>query len=476
MGIVLLNDDFLLTTDWAKRLFHEHAEHMPIIDYHCHLVPAEICEDKGYENLAQVWLYDNGFGDHYKWRLLRANGTPESVIRGDDDYAKYLAFVDALQKAPGNPIYEWSHLELRRVFGIDLQITRANAQEIWDRANVLLATPEFHAKGLIKKFNVKCICTTDDPASDLAYHKRLAAEEEQNNGFRVLPTFRPDGLMGIDAPGFPTYIAKLAEATGAAVSDWKSLKAAAEARVEYFHEVGGRLADHGANTFYFTPASDDAVDGIVRRALSGEAVTPEEVGEYQTALTLALMAAYERHNWVLQIHGNCFRNDSTLGFEQCGPDCGFDSVGDQPDFVFQLKRLFDAAQQAGALPRIILYSLNDTDWLAAASLCGSFQGGCKMRMQFGNAWWFNDTLSGMEKQITMFAEQGLLGNFTGMLTDSRSFLSYPRHEYFRRVLCRVLGRWVEEGKLPDDDAFLGAIVEDVCYNNAYTYFGFFDAE
>ena len=469
---MLLNDDCMLTSEWARKLYHGHAEHMPIIDYHCHLVPQEIFEDKGYENLAQVWLYDQGFGDHYKWRLLRANGTDESVIRGDDDYAKFLAFVDALQKAPGNPIYEWSHLELKRVFGIDLTINRANAKEIWDRAGALLATPEFHAKGIIRKFDVRCLCTTDDPASDLSWHRRLA-EQEAENGFKVLPTFRPDRLMGIDASGFASYVRSMGASSGVEVSDWESLKAAACARVDYFHEVGGRLADHGANSFYFTPASDEAVDAIVRKALAGEVPSAKEVGEYQTALTLALMEAYERHGWVLQIHANCFRNDSTVGFEACGPDCGFDSVGDQADIAYQFKLLFDAAQQRGGLPRCILYSLNPTDWMALASLAGSFQGGCKQRFHLGCAWWFNDTFDGMKTQLTTCATQGLLGNFPGMLTDSRSFLSYPRHEYFRRVLCHTIGEWVEMGRLPEDEEFLGGLVEDICYNNAHEYFGFF---
>ena len=473
---MLLNDDFLLTTPWAKRLFHDHAEKMPIIDYHCHLVPQEICEDKGYDNLAQVWLYDNGFGDHYKWRLLRANATPESVIRGDDDYAKYLAFVDALQEAAGNPIYEWSHLELRRVFGIDLTINRKNAKEIWDRANALLATPEYHAKGLIKKFNVKCICTTDDPISDLAFHKRLAAEEKQN-GFRVLPTFRPDDLLGIELLSFVDYCKTLTEVSGVRVTDFATLKEAASQRVQYFHEVGGRLADHGANTFYFRPATDEEVSAIVAKRLEGAELTEDEVNVYQTAMTLHLMAEYAKHNWTMQVHGNCFRNDSTKQFETIGANVGCDSAGDQPDFVFQFKCLLDAAEQADSLPKMILFSLNDADWLALSSLCGSFQGGeLKNRIQFGNAWWFNDTFSGMKKQLTMFAEHGLLGNFTGMLTDSRSFLSYPRHEYFRRVLCNVIGEWVERGQLPEDEEFLGKLVEDVSYNNAHEYFGFFEDE
>ena len=471
---MLLNDDFLLTTPWAKRLYHDYAEKMPIIDYHCHLVPQEICEDKGYDNLAQVWLYDGGFGDHYKWRLLRANATPESVIRGDDDYAKYLSFVDALQKGVGNPIYEWSHLELRRVFGIDLQINRENAKEIWDRANALLATPEYHAKGLIKKFNVKCICTTDNPADTLEYHKQLK-EQEAENGFRVLPTFRPDDLLGIELDSFVDYCKTLTEVSGVRVTDFETLKAAAAQRVQYFHEVGGRLADHGANTFYFRPATDEAVARAVAKRLEGEALTEEEVGEYQTAMTLFLMGEYAKRGWTMQVHGNCFRNDSSTSFAAIGKDAGFDSVGDQPDFVYQVKRLLDEAEKRGGLPKMILYSLNDADWLALASLCGSFQGGeVKNRVQFGNAWWFNDTFSGMKRQLTMFAEQGLLGNFTGMLTDSRSFLSYPRHEYFRRVLCNVLGELVERGQAPEDEPLLGGLVQDVCYNNAHEYFGFFD--
>ena len=471
---MLLGDDFLLTTPWAKKLYHGHAENMPIIDYHCHLDPQQIFEDKHFKNLTEVWLFDHGAGDHYKWRLMRANGTPEELITGDgDDYAKYLEFVKAIEAAPGNPVYEWSHAELRRVFDIDLTICQKNAQAIWDAANAKIAEPWFSAKGLIKKFDVRCVCTTDNPASDLTWHRKLA-DQEAENGFKVLPTFRPDDLLGIEKDSFASYAQELSRVSGIEVKDFDSLKAAAAQRVEFFHGVGGRLADHGANEFRFCPASDETVAAIVSKRLAGGELTAQEVDEYQTAMTLFLMGEYERRGWTLQIHGNCFRNDSTVGFKKIGVDAGFDSVGAQPDFVVQLKGLFDAAQQAGSLPKTIVYSLNDTDWLALASLCGSFQGGVKQRMQFGNAWWFNDNFSGMKKQLTMMAEQGLLANFTGMLTDSRSFLSYPRHEYFRRVLCHVLGEWVEMGRLPEDEEYLGKIVEDVCYNNAHDYFGFFE--
>ena len=470
---MLLNDDFLLTTDWAKKLFHGHAEHMPIIDYHCHLDPQQIYEDKHFENLTEVWLYDHGAGDHYKWRLLRANGTEEEYITGAGDaYTKYLEFVKAVERAVGNPIYEWSHAELRRVFGIDLTINQKNAKAIWDAANEQIARPDFSAKGLIRKFDVRCICTTDNPASDLKWHK-LLAEQEGENGFKVLPTFRPDDLLGIELDSFVAYCKTLTEVSGIAVSGYASLKAAAAQRVDFFHEVGGRLADHGMNTFFFNPAPEDAIAAIVAKKLAGGTLSDDEVGQYQTAMTLFLFGEYEKRGWTVQLHANCFRNDSTRDFHAIGKDAGFDSVGVQPDLAIQLKALFDAAQLAGALPKVIVYSLNDSDWLALASLCGSFQGGVKQRMQFGNAWWFNDTFSGMKKQLTMFAEQGLLANFTGMLTDSRSFLSYPRHEYFRRVLCNLLGELVEMGRLPEDEEYLGGIVEDVCYNNAHSYFGFF---
>ncbi len=471
---MLLNDDFLLSTEWARRLYHGHAEKMPIIDYHCHLVPAEIHANRSYENLAQVWLYDNGFGDHYKWRLMRANGTPESVIRGGDDYAKYLAFVDGVERAVGNPIYEWSHLELRRFFDIDLTICRKNAEAIWERANALLATPEFTAKRLIQRMNVTCVCTTDDPVSDLAYHKLLAAEEGEN-GFKVLPTFRPDGLMGIDGAGFVEYVDKLSDVSGVEVVDWPTLKQAAAQRVSFFHEAGGRLADHGMNSFVFCPASDEVVDDIVCRVLNDEGCTAAEAAAYQSALTLFLMGEYEARGWTLQLHMNCFRNDSSKNFVALGADAGFDTVGDQPDMVYQVKRLLDAAESADALPCCILYSLNEADWMGLASLAGAFQcSPARPKIQFGCAWWFNDTFTGIKKQLTMAAEQGLLGNFAGMLTDSRSFLSYPRHEYFRRVLCHTIGEWVELGRLPEDEEYLGGIVEDICYNNAHSYFGFFE--
>ncbi len=469
---MLLNDDFLLTTEWAKKLFHNHAKDMPIIDYHCHLSPEEIWENKAFGNLAQIWISKDGIGDHYKWRLMRAAGVPEELITGKgDDHEKFLAYVKTMEQAPGNPIYEWSHLELRRYFGIDDVICQDNAESIWERANAKIALDDFRPRNLIRNSKVTALCTTDDPASDLAYHKKLA--EVDDLGFKVLPTFRPDGLMGIDRPEFAAYCDQISEVSGADAHSFAGICKAAAQRVEYFHAVGGRLADHGMDTVHFVSAEPAELESIVARRLAGETLTATEVAQYQTALCLELMRLYYEHDWVLQLHMNALRNTNTQGFTTLGRDNGFDSAGDQPDLSGEVAPYLDAAAQAGTLPRVILYSLNENDWLGLASLMQSFQGGRKQKLQLGCAWWFNDQFDGMKKQITMFAQQSLLANFTGMLTDSRSLMSYPRHEYFRRVLCHTIGEWVEQGRLPEDEAYLGKIVEDICYNNAHDYFGFF---
>lgn len=470
---MLLNDDFLLTNDWAKKLFHDHAEGMPIIDYHCHLSPKEIWENEKFGNLAEIWLCKDGAGDHYKWRLMRAAGVPEELISGDgDDYEKFLAYVKTIEQAPGNPIYEWSHLELRRFFGIEDVICEKNAQSIWERANEKIASDDFRPRELIRSSKVKALCTTDDPADDLAYHKKLA--EVEDLGFKVLPTYRPDGLMGIDRPDFAAYLDRISEVSGTDAHSFKGIVAAAAQRVDYFHSVGGRLADHGMDSVHFAPAEPAELEDIVARRLAGEEVSAEDVAKYQTAVCLELMRMYAEHDWTLQLHMNALRNSNSAGFTKLGRDTGFDSAGDQPNLSAEVAPFLDSAAQKDALPRIILYSLNENDWLGLVSLMASFQGGCKQKLQLGCAWWFNDQFDGMKKQITMFAQQSLLANFTGMLTDSRSFLSYPRHEYFRRVLCHTIGEWVEQGRLPEDEEYLGKIVEDICYNNAHDYFGFFE--
>lgn len=471
---MLLEDDFLLQSQWGKKLFHNHAKKMPILDYHCHLDPKEIYENKNYDNLTKIWLNDNGNGDHYKWRLLRANGTEERFITGEgDDYTKFLEFVKAVEKAIGNPIYEWSHLELKRYFGIDLTINQENAKTIWDRANALLSKDDFRPRQLIQKMNVHLVATTDDPISSLDYHKQLM-DEEDKNGFKVLPTFRPDMIMDIENVDFLTYIDKLSEISGISITSYEDFKKALEQRVQYFHEVGGRLSDHGLNTFYFQKATRKEIEEIFNNRLNSRSLTNEDVVKFQSAIQIYLMSLYVKYNWTMQLHMNAFRNDSEKSLKTIGVNAGFDSIGDQTTLAREVVKLLSEAELQDVIPKTILYSLNPNDWLTLSTLMGSFQGGMIQKIHLGCAWWFNDTREGMQTQLTTYAQQSLLANFVGMLTDSRSLLSYPRHEYFRRVLCDLIGEWVEHGRVPEDEKYLGQIIEDICYNNAYKYFGFFD--
>lgn len=470
---MFIDEKFLLNNKVSQELFNDYAKDQPIIDYHCHLSPDDIYNNRNYDNLTQVWLNDKGVGDHYKWRLLRANGVPEELISGNgDDHEKFLAFVKTLEKAIGNPIYEWSHLELRRYFGIDLVINEENAEEIWSRANEKLQSPEFKPKKMIENMNVRVVCTTDDPVSDLSTHKKLA---EENNKFKVLPTFRPDKTWTITSADYANYVQKISEVSGIKISNFSDFKKALAQRVDYFHSVGGRLADQGLNSYYYAAATDDKLNRIFIRALSGEhEFTDLEVNQFTTAIQLCLMSEYTKHNWVMQMHINALRNDSSTILDNVGVDAGGDSMGDQVSLASNIVHLLDDAQSSNVLPKAILYSLNPNDWTPLATAIQSFQGGMVQKLQLGCAWWFNDTFEGMKEQLTVMAEQSLLANFTGMLTDSRSFLSYPRHEYFRRVLCQLIGEWVEQGRIPNDTNYLGKIIEDICYNNAHEYFGFFD--
>lgn len=469
---MFLDQDFLLETETAKKLFHDHAEKMPIIDYHCHLNPQEIYEDKHFDDLAQLWLFDHGAGDHYKWRLMRTAGVDEALITGDGaPYDKFLAFARAMESAAGNPIFEWSNLELRRFFGIDLFLCENNAPKIWEMANAKLGPNGLSARQLMKMMNVQLVCTTDDPADDLKWHK-LLKEQEKENGFRVLPTLRPDKLMNVSDAGFEACLEKLAYAAGMDIQNFDDLKNVIASRVDFFHGIGGRLADHGLNTFYYIPTTDEEAEAIFEKRMAKEELSETEIRKYQSWLQKYLMKLYKEHDWTLQMHMNVFRNASDLNFAAQGPDHGFDSAGTQSDLVEQVKSLLNDAQKADALPRMIFYSLNPNDSLPLATLIQSFQGGGKQRMALGAAWWVNDTYSGMVQQLVDYSQQSLLGNFTGMLTDSRSFLSYPRHEYFRRILCNFIGNLVKQGRLPEDEQYLGKLVEDISYNNANTYFGF----
>ncbi|WP_040537773.1 glucuronate isomerase [Lentilactobacillus parafarraginis] len=474
--MTLLNDDFLLTTPMAKKLFHDHASKMPIIDFHCHLDPKEIYENKNYDNITDIWIYQNGFGDHYKWRLMRANGVPEKLITGDgDDYDKFMAWAGTIEKAIGNPLYEWTHLELRRFFGINDVFNRKSAPAIWKKANELLKTDDFKPRSLIRNSDVKVVCTTDDPASDLKYHKLLKKEEDQN-GFKVLPAMRPDKAFNLQADTYDEYLGQLADVSDVKVTSFKTLVAALKQRFEYFRSLGGKLSDHGLNFFHYVPATEGEMDAIIEKARSNQPLSDTDVDKYQTMLVEALMKLNKEFGWTMQFHMNATRNANKPMFKQYGPDGGFDSMGTQPDLAQEFMKLLIEMQTHNELPRMILYSLNPNDWMQLATGMGDFQQDGVQKIQLGAAWWFNDTFDGMKRQLTIMAEQSLLPNFVGMLTDSRSFLSYPRHEYFRRVLCNVIGEWEARGQVPDDEDYLGKIVEDISYNNAHDQFGFFDKD
>lgn len=463
-----LNDDFLLSTDLAKTLFHNHAKTMPIIDYHCHLDPREIYEDRPFANLTEAWLY----GDHYKWRLMRANGIAEERITGSaSDYDRFAAWAETVPSTVGNPLYSWTHLELRRFFDIDTLLNAQSAPDIWERANARLQQPDFTRRGLIARSNVKILCTTDDPADDLEYHRLLAEEESR---FAVLPTFRPDKALNIDADGFPDWIERLEQACGRSVSSFAALADALDERVSFFHARGCRLSDHALDTLKYAHADSDALEAIFAKRLAGEPLSPHEVTAYRTELLLRLIAAYTKQGWTMQLHLHAYRNNNTPMFRKLGPDTGYDALNDLP-LTEALSSLLDRAESGSGLPKTILYSLNPGDYPALLALMGCYQKDTPGKMQLGSGWWYNDTRSGMRRQITLLAENGLLPRFVGMLTDSRSFLSYTRHEYFRRVLCDWFGELAQRGEAPDDPELLGAVVRDIAYGNASAYFGFGEA-
>lgn len=461
---MFLNDDFLLTTEMARKLFHNHAKQMPIVDFHCHLIPEEIYEDGKFANLTEAWLK----GDHYKWRLMRANGVAERLITGDgDDFDKFFAWAGTIEKSLGNPLYVWTHLELKRFFGIDLILNRETAREIYDRANALLATDAFSRRNLIRNMNVKVICTTDDPTDDLHFHELMKSE----TAFTVIPAFRPDKALNIDQAGYAAWIAKLATVSGVAITGFADIIEALKLRVDFFHSMGGRLSDHALDVVTYEDATAAELDAIVARALAGDILSTTEIAQYRTAVLKGLMRIYHAKGWTMQYHIHALRNINTPMFGKLGADTGYDGTNDRA-IAEPLAKLFDAMESEDSVPKTMLYSLNPNDWLVLATLMQSYQKDVVQKMQLGGAWWHNDTRNGMRAQLSVFAEVSLLSNFVGMLTDSRSFLSYPRHEYFRRVLCELVGEWSELGEIPDDEAQLGKMVEDISYNNASTYFGF----
>lgn len=462
---MFLNDDFLLTTPMAKTLFHNHASKMPIIDYHCHLDPQEIYENKPFVNLTEAWLS----GDHYKWRLMRANGVPETHITGDaSDYDKFLAWARTVPKTIGNPLYSWTHLELRRFFGVDELLNEESAPRIWEEVNRKLATESFKRRNIIKNAKVKMICTTDDPVDSLSYHQRLAEEEQD---FKVLPTFRPDKALNIDAPGFKEWIGRLENTSGQSISSYVELVHALKNRVEFFHDNGCRLSDHALDVLRYKAGDAETLNSIFRKRIADEELSADEITIYRSELLAQLIAFYREKNWTMQLHMHAYRNNNTSMLKSSGPDTGYDALNDLP-ITEALAKLLDRAESEAGLPKTILYSLNPKDYPVLLTLMGCFQRETPGKLQLGSGWWFNDTRGGMRQQLSLFAEHSLLANFVGMLTDSRSFLSYTRHEYFRRVLCELIGEWVERGEAPEDPVLLGQMVEDISYNNAARYFGF----
>ena len=460
-----MDKDFLLNTPTARRLFHEFAEGCPIIDYHCHLSPQEIWEDRRYENITQVWLG----GDHYKWRLMRSAGVEEKYITGDaDEHEKFLKWAEVLGKAIGNPLYHWSHLELQRFFGWYGALSARTAEEVWQLTKEKLAGEGFSARGLIARSNVAVICTTDDPVDSLEYHEKLAADA--SFATVVLPAWRPDKAMNIEKDTWKAYIARLAEVSGVAIDSFEALKKALSLRMDFFAAHGCTLSDHALNYVMDAPASPEAVEAIFARRMAGEAVTAAEEAAFKYAFMFFCAGEYVRRGWAMQLHYGCRRDNNLTMFDRLGPDTGYDCINNYAPSA-ETAAFLGALEKAGALPRTILYSLNPNQ--AIDTICGCFQSSeAVSKIQHGSAWWFNDHFQGMTDQLTSLANLGYLAGFVGMLTDSRSFLSYPRHEYFRRILCRLLGEWVEDGRFPDDPELLGEIVRGVSYENAKKYFGF----
>ena len=459
-----MDQDFLLSTPTAVTLYHDYAAAMPLVDYHCHIDPKEIWENRQFENLTQIWLG----GDHYKWRIMRSNGVAEEYITGNaPDREKFQKFAEVLPRCVGNPMYHWCHLELKTYFGYEGVLNGNTAEEVWNLCNQKLKT--MRARDFIKESNVAMIGTTDDPCSNLEYHALLAEETEFHT--KVCPSFRPDPALNMHKKGFADYIAKLAATTKIEIKTVADVKTALSARMDHFATHGCRASDHGLDYIMYRTASENDINAALTAALAGETVSMDLVEAYQTELLLFCGREYAKRGWVMQLHFSCMRNPNSRRFAELGPDTGFDCIA-VTDSCSALFKLMDAWDKDQTLPRTILYSLNPADNQWIDSLVGAFQdSSIPGKIQHGSAWWFNDNKVGMQEQMTSLANLGILGNFIGMLTDSRSFLSYTRHEYFRRILCNLIGTWIENGEYPCDIETAGTLVQNICYNNAARYFG-----
>jgi glucuronate isomerase len=469
---MLVHADFMLETKRARALYHDFAEPLPILDFHGHLPPKDIAEDRRFDNLTAIWLA----GDHYKWRAMRAAGVDERFVTGEaSDWDKFRTWAGTVPKTLRNPLYHWTHLELLRAFGMDVALGPRTARTVWDRANAQLAAGDLTARGLLRRMNVAVICTTDDPADDLLHHRAL--RETEGLPFRVFPAFRPDRALAVDDPeAFSRYIARLSEAAGVEIGSYDDLLAALRNRHDYFHGLGCRLSDHGLETIYAEDYTDREVRRIFAAARSGKAVAPANIIQFKSALLYELAVMDWEKGWVQQYHLGALRNTSSRGLRSLGPDTGFDSIGGF-ELARPLARFLDKLDSGDKLARTVLYNLNPRDNEVVASMAGNFQDGrIPGKIQYGPAWWFLDQADGMTRQLEALSNLGLLSQFVGMTTDSRSFLSFPRHEYFRRLLCNILGGEMERGLLPDDPDLVGGLVRDVCYFNAERYFRLLDPD
>jgi glucuronate isomerase len=462
-----MDKDFLLQTDVAKELYHNHAAKMPIFDYHCHINLQEIAEDKEYDNITQLWLY----GDHYKWRGMRTNGVDEKYCTGNaSDWEKFEKWAETVPHTLRNPLFHWTHLELKKFFGIDKVLSPATAKEIWEECNAKLQTAEYSCRGIIKMANVHTICTTDDPVDSLEYHRAIKADGFET---KVLPAWRPDKAMAVEhAASYNAYLSELEEAANINIKSFGDLMDALDDRHEYFHLNGCRLSDHGVETILAEDYTEAEIEKIFSKVRKGGTLTKEEVVKFQSCMLYEFGIMDHSRGWTQQFHIGALRNNNTRLFKKLGPDTGFDSIGDF-DIARPLSRLLDRLDMENKLSKTILYNLNPRDNELMATMIGNFQdGSVPGKMQYGSGWWFLDQKDGMEKQMQALSNLGLLSRFVGMLTDSRSYLSYSRHEYFRRTLCNLLGNDVENGEIPYDMELLGSMVENICFNNAKAYFNF----
>ncbi|MBR2294712.1 MAG: glucuronate isomerase [Clostridiales bacterium] len=461
-----INDDFLLQSPKARFLYHNYASSLPIVDYHCHLDPKQIAENTGFDNITELWLG----GDHYKWRLMRASGIEERYITGDaTDKEKFMAWAKVIGRAWGNPLYHWTSLELARYFDIYEPLSEYNAEEVWNKTSKILSEQDMTSGYFLKKSNVELVCTTDDPCDDLKWHKQIAQNGDIDTV--VLPTFRPDPAIEIALPGFLSYIGRLSSVYGSSIKSFSDVKKALRSRMDLFASVGCLLADHGLEFVPYATRSDEEVDIIFKKRLKGQSLTASEIDAYKTSLLIFCATEYSKMGWTMQMHFGCRRDNNEKMFKSMGVNIGCDTIAGSNDIVTPLVSFMSLLTENDSLPKMILYSLDPTYNAQIDTLIGCFQEGpAVMKIQHGSAWWFNDNIEGMKAQLTHLALQSYLPGFIGMLTDSRSFLSYPRHEYFRRILCDLLADSVNKGMFPDDDRILEMMIKNICHDNAASYF------